>query len=269
MKPQSLQDMSILDAGDFIFTPFVSDVGGDSGDLFLAASKSDPQLRYVIKSGYAEIACNEFMYHHVATALGLYTQEARLFKGASNKYTVGIRYVPNAKKFIYGDATEEDKRISFKFKALYIILNEDDSEELHYDKQGRLFKLDNASSFNLSTAAVDGAIGFEGKPMPDYIARLFTNGANYLEYEKYGIALGVMYEHFGRVAMVTMYRFIQQFSNFDLAWIKPATETLGKVYPVAVAKYYPVFIEKRIEACKRFISENAIEQFITESGGGG
>jgi len=49
MKPQSLQDMSILDAGDFIFAPFVSDAGGDSGDLFLISENAIKQ--FITESG--------------------------------------------------------------------------------------------------------------------------------------------------------------------------------------------------------------------------
>jgi len=270
MRMRSIQNIGILDANDFTFAPFVSKAGGDSGTLFLATSKSDPQLQYVIKSGFVEIACNEFIYHHVASALGLYTQEARLFKGVSgSKCAVGIRYVPNARKFALAEATEEDKQIFYKFKSLYIILNEDDSEELHYDEQGRLFKLDNASSFNLGTGAVEGAIRFESKGLPDYVSQLFANSANYIEYEKYGIALGVMYEHFGRSALETMYNFYKQFSDFDLAWLQPAAEILDKIYPWAVVEHYAAFIEKRIEACKQFITENTAEQFMSEGEGGG
>jgi hypothetical protein len=98
-----MAESAILSAKDYILTPFAPNVGGDSGVLSLATRKGDAGLQYVVKSGYFdEVPCNEFMYHHAAAALGLYTQEARLFTGIPNsgRRAVGIRYVPNARKFI-------------------------------------------------------------------------------------------------------------------------------------------------------------------------
>jgi hypothetical protein len=49
MMSPSLQGAEILAASDFVFTPFVSDAGGDSGDLFLAAS-----LKIISEGGECE-----------------------------------------------------------------------------------------------------------------------------------------------------------------------------------------------------------------------
>ena len=116
---------NILNRKDFTLSQFTPGVGGDSGALTLATLTADPRVQYVIKSGFPEIACNEFMYHHVAAALGLYTQETNLFMGmAGAKYAVAIRYVPNAIKFSHDEADERSRRTFYEFKTLYLILNE-------------------------------------------------------------------------------------------------------------------------------------------------
>lgn len=255
----------ILNAKDFTFSSFTPEVGGDSGTLSLAASASDSRVQYVVKSGYPEIACNEFMYHHIAAALGLYTQEARLFKGiAKSKYAVGIRYVPNARKFILEEADREDKKVFYRFRMLYVILNEEDSEELFYDEQNRVFKLDNAASFNLDTAKVENVVKYGKKELPNRVWQMLINGLDFLEYNKYGIMLSVMNKHYGNTAAETGFDFIKRFSEFDLSRIEPACETLENIYPLPITEYYPAFMERRIAACKKFIAENKVSQFMGE-----
>lgn len=253
---------NIIDAKDYIFTSFTPEVGGDSGTLSLATHKSDSGVQYVIKSGYPEIACNEFMYHRVAAALGLYTQEVKLLTGVpDSKYAVGIRYVPNIRQFALEEADEEKKNIFYGFRMLYVIINEEDAEELFYDEQNRVFKLDNAASFNLNTIMVEQAVKYGKKEPPNRVIQTLINGLNFLEYEKYSISLSVMNKYYGKTAAETGFDFIKRFSEFDISLIEPACETLGKIYPLTITEYYPAFIERRINACKRFISENTISQF--------
>lgn len=260
-----MMEDNILNAKDFTFSHFIPEVGGDSGVLSLATLKSDSTIQYVVKSGYSEIACNEFMYHHVAAALGLYTQEARLFKGISgSKYAVGIRYVPNVRKFILEEASESDRRVYYEFKMLYVILNEEDSEEFFYDEQTRVFKLDNAASFNLGTLKVEHAVRYGHREPPNRVYQMLINGLNFLEYDKYSILLSVMNKHYGKTAAETGFEFIRRFSKFDLSQIELACETLEKIYPITITQYYPAFIERRIDACKKFIMENNVSQFTGE-----
>jgi hypothetical protein len=258
-----MTESSILSAKDYILTPFVPNAGGDSGALSLATHKGDAGLQYVVKSGYVEVPCNEFMYHHAAAALGLYTQEARLFTGIPNssKRAVGIRYVPNARKFILEEASEEDKRVSYKFTMLFVILNEEDSGELFYDGQGRVFKLDNAASFNLDTGIVESALKYGKKGPPAWLWQKLEKRLDFLECEKYGKILEAMNKNNGKTAAEIGFEFIRRFSEFDLSLVEAACETLGKVYPPAIAEYYPAFIGRRIDACKRFVAGNKISEF--------
>jgi hypothetical protein len=77
---------NFIDARHFTFAPFPHplhpDEPGDSGVLEIATSKKNPIEQYIVKTGYPELGCNEFMYHRVAKALGLYTQEAKLICGS-------------------------------------------------------------------------------------------------------------------------------------------------------------------------------------------
>jgi hypothetical protein len=262
---KTVAESAILNAKDYMLAPFAPSAGGDSGALCLATHKRDAGLQYVVKSGcFDEVPCNEFMYHHAAAALGLYTQEARLFTGIPNssKRAVGIRYVPDARKFVLEEASGEDKSVSYKFTMLYVILNEEDSEELFYDGQGRVFKLDNAASFNLDTMVVGSVVKYGKKEPPYWLWQKLGKRLDFLEYEKYGAILEVMNEHHGKPAAETGFEFIRRFSELDLSLIEAACETLGKVYPPAITEYYLAFIERRADACKRFVAENKISQFV-------
>lgn len=156
------------------------------------------------------------MYHHVAAALGLYTQEARLFNGIPNsKYAVGIRYVLNARKFMLDEADEKNKKIFYEFWTLFRILNEDDSEEYFYDEENRVFKLDNASSFNLSTHMVDSILKCKSKEPPEWIWEVLRNAAHHLKYEKYGILIRILEKNYGKAAAESGFDIFRQFSELD------------------------------------------------------
>jgi hypothetical protein len=254
-----MTESNVLNAKEFSFSPYVSDAGGaggDSGILRLATLKVNSQICYVVKGGSPEIACNEFMYHHVASALGLCTQEARLFKGVSGcEYAVGIRYVPNVKAFVHGKADEVNRRDFYAFQVLYVILNEEDSREFYYNEQGRIFKLDNAASFNLQSYVVQNVIAAGQKKTPDIIRQILTSGLNLTEYAKYGIALGILNKDFGQSAADVGYDMFKRFAAFDETQLNLAYEVLDKVYPSTISNYYRDFIRSRKSECTRFVRE--------------
>ena len=256
-------DYKPLFAKDFEFANFQSNKDGDSGKLRLATLKTEPKTQYVVKCVYPEDACNEFMYHHTATALGLNTQEARLFKGIKDrKYAVGIKYVPNARKFIHDEATEENKQDFYRFMMLYIILNEDDSEEYYYDEQNKIFKLDNAASFSIGELAVSTAIKLNGKEPPQHFWDLMRTTANNIDLLRYKIQIQGIGKHFGNEAAKTAYDFLDRFTKIDIGEIEKATEALEQIYPIEITEYYPVFIEKRIEACRQFLTDYSLEELL-------
>jgi hypothetical protein len=263
MGSMTMTDAYFLNAKDFTFAKFTPRKIGDSRALRLATSKADSTIQYVVKDAYPEIACNEFMYHHVAAALGLQTPEAKLITGLyASEHAVGIRYIPNAEKFSHATASEENKRIFYEFMALYIILNEEDSEEYYYNTDGRVIKLDNAASFNMDMVKVAGVINCNGEDLPPYLMQLLVRSLNHFEYGKYSILMNTTREHFGKKAVETAFEVFKRFAKFDLSKIEDARNALEKVYPLEICEYYVVCIEKRMETCKKFLAENDISDFI-------
>jgi hypothetical protein len=245
---------NVLNAEDFSFALYVPKARGDSETLQLAALKSNPQIRYVVKGGSPEIACNEFMYHHVASTLGICTQEARLFKGVNDcRYAVGIRYVPDAKEFVHGEANKANRRDFYAFQVLYVILNEEDSREFYYNEQGRVFKLDNAASFNLQSYVVQSIFAAGQKKTPDIIRQILTSGLNLTEYARYGIVLGILNKVFGQSAADAGYDMFKRFAAFDETQLNLAYEALDKVYPSTISNYYRDFIRNRKSECTHFV----------------
>jgi hypothetical protein len=242
----------ILSADDFMIDVFEPDIGGDSGMLRLAALRSDKSVRYVVKGGSPEIACNEFMYHHIAAALGMYTQEARLIQGSGvPAFSVGIRFIPNAQPFRLDSANEENRRMYYAFETLYVILNEEDSHEYYIDEQERVFKLDNAASFNLQPYVVRDAMISE---LRDQTSGLLNNALELIEYEKYGIIVDIHKKRCGQAAVRASLDMFRRFSELDETLLGEAFTALGKLYPKTIVGYYRDFIRSRKNECGRFLA---------------
>ena len=123
-----MPNSNYIDARNFIFKPFPHplhpDEVGDSGAMEFAASKNDSREQYVIKRGnaYPEIASNEFMYHKIATALGLYTQDVKLINGNKDyRRSAAIRYVPNAREFSLKESDDKNYKAFFEFPSLLVL----------------------------------------------------------------------------------------------------------------------------------------------------
>ena len=117
-----MPDLNFIDARSFAFEtfphPLHPDEVGDSGILELATSKHDPDEQYIVKRGYPELGCNEFMYHTVAAALGLYTQEVKLVSGNPAYHrAAAIRYVANEQEFKLKTSSPENFQAYFEFEA--------------------------------------------------------------------------------------------------------------------------------------------------------
>jgi hypothetical protein len=235
-----------LDSREFSFAPFMPEREGDSGALELASSKKDASLCYVVKSGFPELGCNEFMYHKVAAAVGLYTQDAKLFRGQKYKHAAAVRYVPNAKPFIDAEGTKENLHAFWSFKALYQILNEDDSEEFYLDDSGRLFKLDNASSFCLDLSPAANAIRRMGGH------DIFRGVAN-AKIDAYDFFRKGLADVYGRDADNAYLSTFQKFAALDATDFGDALEAVEKNYSLQIASYFYQFIEARIKACGAYL----------------
>ncbi|MCL2299464.1 MAG: hypothetical protein FWC27_04890 [Firmicutes bacterium] len=253
-----MPDSNFISAKDFTFRPFPHplhpDEVGDSGAMELATSKADPGEQYVIKRNtYPEIACNEFMYHKVTAALGLYTQDVKLIVGSKDyRRSAAIRYVPNAKIFSLKTSGEENFRAFFQFEALFVILNEDDSHEYYLDGQGRMFKLDNAAAFTVQQTTI---LLFDGNPLGRMFIPDINSPLNYAGYDWYGIKYREFTRERGQTAVDAYLSMIQKFSEFDETVLYEAYSALDKQYPKALSRYYDECIRIRKETCRKFLNE--------------
>jgi len=248
---------NFIDARGFTFAPFIhpfhEEGHGDSGTLEIATSKTNPDEQYIVKSKFPELGCNELMYHKVAKALGLYTQEVKLINGSKAYHrAAAIRYVPNARLFDLKTSSPENFHTFFEFEALFVILNEDDSHEYYLDEQGRLFKLDNASSFNVTPVTVNW---FSGDVVSHFFLPDINAPLNAVGYNYYGNILRTCAEKHGQAAADSYLSLIHRFSNFDVAILEDAYIALDKQYSKMLKTYYIEFIEIRKQTCRRFLNE--------------
>ena len=221
---------------------------GDSGELFLSTNKADPGIQYIIKYAYSDLACNEFMYHKIAAALGMYTPEVKFIADIPDCETIGIRFIPNAVEFDYDNGNEAQKRDYYAFKTLYVILNEEDSEEYHIDGQGRLFKLDNAAAFNIQDLFI---LELYGKaPLNTFNSRLENT-----YYLYYGEILKALTDRHGQTAKEACLETFERFAEFDETVLEEAYDTLAMFYPQRLVEYFREFIRIRKAECRRFLCE--------------
>ena len=255
---------NFIDARRLSFEPFPHplhpDDVGDSGELELATAKADPSERYIIKRGhtYPEVASNEFLYHKVAVALGLYTQDVKLIEGSKDyRRSAAIRYVPNARLFSLKESSPENFRAYFEFEALFVILNERDSHEYYLDESGRMFKLDNAASFTVEQITL---LYFDGDPMGRFFLPDIRVPLNAVDYYMYGGMYERFMEAYGQVAADAYLSVMQRFSEFDESVLDDAYAALAKQYPKPLIDYYTEFIRIRKKACQTFIDEVAADR---------
>lgn len=245
---------NFLDIKDFNLEPYHTDHEGDSGALFLATSKKDSAVQYIVKSAMPELACNEYMYHKAASALGLYTQEVRLFLPSPRfRYAAGIRYEKNAR-----EATQADLSVGascfpdfIAFQTLYVILNEEDSQEYYLDGDGRLFKLDNAASFNMQSYNVAMLNTISEDEAIEKLKRKLAH----TEYSKYAINLQLITEHYGEAGRNACLAMFERFTQLNVDALEEAVDDVSEVYSIILGEYYYAFFESRKKLCARFLKE--------------
>ena len=256
-KKEKKAQNNFLDARKFTFEefphPLHPDDTGDSGTLEIAASKLNPDERYIVKRGFPELACNEFMYHKIASALGLYTQEVKLISGSGDyRRACAIRYVPNAKAFNPREIGGTNKQVFYAFEALFAILCEEDSHEYYVDEEDCVFKLDNAASFMVSQMTI---MWFDGDRMTRGLIPDILEPLRRLDNRGFYEQMEVLKKDYGKPAAESYLAFIRRFADFDASVLEEAFETLDKQYSRLLARYYAFFINLRKKACREFLEE--------------
>jgi hypothetical protein len=146
----------------------------------------------------------------------------------------------------------ENFRAYFEFEALYVVLNESDSQECYLDEQGRLFKLDNAASFTVEETTIGW---FEGSSIAHFFIPDINTPLNAIGYDWYGIKLEMFTKNHGQTAADAYLSLIRRFAEFDDSVLQDAYEALDKQYSRMLKQYYQECIRIRKQTCRRFLDE--------------
>lgn len=148
----------ILYSSDFTLEIFEN--SGDSGKLYLATSKHNPNEKYILKHEYYDCACNEYMYSKIGNQMGIQITPVKLFvvNDKKNKFksdfVCGIKYLDQC-EFIDFNYIKQNKDLIenwedyFRMYCLYDLFQEGDSIEIVKYKN-RIYRLDTTSSFTIS-----------------------------------------------------------------------------------------------------------------------
>jgi hypothetical protein len=253
-----MKDRNIIQEKDFRYEIFKPSVGSDSGVLMLATKLTDESVQYVVKCQIEWNPASEFIYHKVGASLGVYTQEVKLFKRLLEaKYACGIRYCANACKVNDFAADDPNRSDFFRFMALYQILNEEDSEEFYTNEQNRLFKVDNAEAFILSSAY--GLLVKKAKTKSQWIKMAIDEELErYLRKTNeqfYPMMADKILEASGKEAMRIYLDTFIKFAELDISVLDEAFTSLDKVYPKTFSEYLRRFLEIRQPICRE-LAEN-------------
>jgi len=249
------KDPNIIQEKDFRYEVFKPSVGSDSGVLMLATELTDNSVQYVVKCQVDWNPVSEFIYHKVASALEIYTQDVKLFKKLLEaKYACGIRYCANARKADGYEANDPNRADFFRFNALFQILSEEDSEEFYVDEQNRLFKVDNAEAFMLSSTC--GLLIKKAKTKSQWIKMAIDEDLEKY-YENLNKQICMMLadkisEVFGKEALRIYLDTFIKFAELDLALLEEAFASLDKIYPKTFSEYLRRFLEARQPLCRTF-----------------
>jgi len=254
-----MKDQNIIQERDFQYEVFKPSVGSDSGVLMLAKKLNNESVQYVVKCQVDWNPASEFIYHKIAVALGLYTQEVKLFKSLlESKYACGIRYCANARKAGDFDAADEIGGDFIRFSALYQILDEEDSEEYYTDEDGRLFKLDNAEAFLLSCTC--NMLIKKAKTKSQWIKMAIDEELEkYINKQNgtfYSMLADKISEVFDSEAVGIYLDTFVRFAELDLSVLDEAFVSLDKVYPKTFSEYLRLYLRARQPLCREFAEKH-------------
>lgn len=133
---------------------------GDSGDLYLATNKRNPNEKYILKHEYYDCACNEYMYSKIGSKMGIKIAPVKLFvlDNKKNKFksdfVCGIKYLENC-EFVDFDYIEKNKnnitnwKDYFRMFCLESLFEEGDGiEVVRYNNE--IYRLDTTDAFTIS-----------------------------------------------------------------------------------------------------------------------
>lgn len=156
-RPKIKSD-DILFISDFILEPFLNN--GDSGQLFLATHKRNPEEKYIIKHAYYDCACNEYMYSKMGNQMGIQIIPVKLFiiDEQSEKFkcdfVCGIKYLEGCKPIHFAEIEMQKEYLQnwkdyFKMLCLEALFEESDGIEI-VTYNNKLYRLDTTASFTIS-----------------------------------------------------------------------------------------------------------------------
>ena len=133
---------------------------GDSGDLYLATNKRNPNEKYILKHEYYDCACNEYMYSKVGNKMGIKIAPVKLFVLDDKKskfksdFVCGIKYLENCQHVSFNYIEENKTSINnwkdyFKMLCLELLFEEGDGIEVVKYKN-ELYRLDTTDAFTIS-----------------------------------------------------------------------------------------------------------------------
>lgn len=148
----------ILYISDFTLEKFSN--FGDSGDLYLATNKHNPNEKYILKHKYYDCACNEYMYSKIGNKMGIKIAQVKLFilndkeKKFKSDFVCGIKYFENCEHVNFEHIIKNKNNINnwedyFRMLCLEALFEEGDGiEVVKYNDE--IYRLDTTDAFTIS-----------------------------------------------------------------------------------------------------------------------
>jgi len=272
----------VLETADFVFSPYKSEREGDSGKLLLAKRKENRSEQYVVKHAYMDCACNEYIYYHIAKALGVPVPETKLFRisdGEKRKcfkteFVVGTRNIPNAEHISGKDVPPCKIDEYIGMKAMETITSECDGIEVIKDENGNIFRIDTTAAFGVSCVNPFLPIEYVGahidadncgneedktrlvklKEVQTKFEEQFVLSADEVSYERFSNnSLKTIGKEFGGKGVNIYLSYFKKFTELDLSVFDEPIRVLGYFYTDCIAEYFGRHLKAIQKACADYL----------------
>ncbi len=264
-----LQD--ILYTSDFTFTFFSSK--GDSGEILLATSKTDPKVQYLVKHAFYDCACNEYIYSKIGNKMGISIAPVQFFWNNdknpifASDFLCGITFFDSGKTISYQKLMEEKDEIInwqdyFKMKGLEILFDEGDGIEIIKQKN-KIYRIDTTDSFAISHLDIANLVYHfylgdftSSEAKENLLKRTFANKTR-RNYWKFGMNTFLSYYSVEYLSLFLEPFFLMK--KITLKEIQEWNRVVTFFYPNLIGEYFQSYFMNIKKDVEIFLQEMACE----------
>lgn len=240
----------IISDEDYVLTPYQDRRGkpGRSGMLLLATPK-DGGKKLLVKHQHPANVANEFVACSIGKLMGVNCPQAFLMKSSKMRCAVGIEYFEDAHRFEMADAPDDDIAGIVALHAL--TMNVDDSTQMQaIDTENglKIITYDFANAFYVDNDAFQMALRLPQKQAISVMRKALDTYENSLfnSLDIVRITNAIAKRDITEASLAAQKKAL----SITQEQIHAITDALCEVFPVHIAVFYEMIVEKIVETIR-------------------